>query len=64
MRSLPLNIAAFLTASVLVIAVSLGMMQAGVFDSNDGTSAVANPTTTPAVLEASETPDPTDSATY
>jgi hypothetical protein len=59
MRSLPLNLAAFLTASVLVIAVSLAMFQAGVFDSDDDTNSVANPTTTPVALEASETPEPT-----
>jgi hypothetical protein len=59
MRSLPLNLAAFLTASVLVIAVSLALFQAGVFDSDDDSSAVSNPTVTPAVLDASETPDPT-----
>jgi hypothetical protein len=59
MRALPLNVAAFLTAGVLVIALSLALVQAGVFDDGDGTSAVANPTTTPAVLDASETPEPT-----
>ena len=56
MQSLPLNLAAFITAGVLVIAVSFGMLQAGVFSDGDGGSAVSNPTQTPAVLEASATP--------
>ena len=58
MRTLPLNLAAFFTAGVLVIAISFGMLQAGVFSDGDGTSAVANPTMTPAVLESTATPSP------
>lgn len=58
MRTLPLNLAAFFTAAVLVIAVSLVMVQAGVFRDGDGGSAVANPTQTPAALGASASPAP------
>jgi len=60
MQSLPLNLAAFITAGVLVIAVSFGMLQAGVFGDGDGGAAVGNPTLTPAVLEATASPLPSE----
>ncbi|HEY5639654.1 MAG TPA: hypothetical protein VIW01_06350 [Dehalococcoidia bacterium] len=60
MRSLPLNLAAFVTAAVLVMAVSLVMVQAGLFGDADGGSAVSNPTLTPAVLEATASPTPSE----
>ncbi len=56
MRTLPLNLVAFFTAAVLVIAVSFAMVQAGVFGEDDGASVVINPTQTPAVLQSSATP--------
>lgn len=62
MRTLPLNLAAFITAAALVIAVSFGMLQAGVFSDDDGGSAVTNPTQTAAVLEASASPTPSEVA--
>lgn len=62
MRTLPLNLAAFITAAVLVIAVSFGMLQAGVFSDGDGGSAVTNPAQTPAVLEATASPTPSEAA--
>ncbi len=60
MRTFPLNLAAFVTAAVLVIAVSLVMVQVGAFTGGDGGDAVANPTQTPAALAASASPAPTD----
>ncbi|HEY5640722.1 MAG TPA: hypothetical protein VIW01_11800 [Dehalococcoidia bacterium] len=62
MRTLSLNLAAFITAAVLVIAVSFGMLQAGVFGDGDSGSAVTNPTQTPAVLEATASPTPSEAA--
>ncbi len=62
MRTFPLNLAAFVTAAVFVIAVSFAMMQAGVFSDGDGGSAVSNPTQTPAVLESSASPSPSEPA--
>ncbi len=62
MRTLPLNLAAFITAAVLVIAASFGMLQAGVFGDGDRGSAVTNPTQTPAVLDATASPTPSDAA--
>ena len=62
MRTIPLNLAAFVTAAVLVIAVSFVMLQAGVFSDGGGSSAVTNPTQTPAILEATASPSP--SSTY
>jgi len=58
MQTIPLNLAAFVTAAVLVIAVSLVMLQAGVFSDGDGGTAVTNPTQTPAILEATASPSP------
>ncbi len=58
MRTFPLNLAAFFTAAVLVIAVSLVMVQAGVFSSSDGGEVVTNPTQTPAALDAAASPTP------
>ena len=58
MRSLPLNLAAFITAGVLVIAISFAMVQAGMFGDGGSGSAVTNPTQTPAVLEATASPAP------
>jgi len=58
MRTFPLNLAAFVTAAVLVIAVSFVMMQAGVFSDGDGGSVVTTPTQTPAILEATASPSP------
>ena len=58
MRTLPLNLAAFVTAAVLVIAVSFVMLQAGLFSDGDGGSVVINPTQTPAALAASASPTP------
>ncbi len=60
MRTFPLNLAAFVTAAVLVIAVSFGLLQTG--DLGDGGSgdAVANPTLTPAALEATASPAPSE----
>ena len=58
MRTFPLNLAAFITAAVLVIAVSFAMLQAGLFSDGDGGSAVTNPTQTPAALEATASPVP------
>ena len=60
MRTFPLNLAAFFTAAVLVIAVSLMMVQAGVFSGSDGGDAVTNPTQTPAALEATASPTPSE----
>ena len=59
MRSLPLNLAAFLTAGVLVIAISLAMFQAGIFDDDGNSAAVLEASQTPAVLDASASPEPT-----
>jgi hypothetical protein len=58
MRTLPLNLAAFVAAAVVVIAISLVMLQAGVFRDGDGGSAVADPAQTPAVLDATASPSP------
>lgn len=60
MRTLPLNLAAFITAAVLVIAISFAMVQAGVFSDGDGGSAVTNPTQTAAALEATASPTPSE----
>ena len=60
MRTFPLNLAAFMTAAVLVIAVSFGIMQVGVFGDGDGGDAVTNPTQTPAALEATASPAPSE----
>ncbi len=62
MRAIPLNLAAFFTAAVLVIAVSFAMVQAGVFSDGDGGSALTNPTQTPAALQATATPVPSEPA--
>ncbi len=60
MRTFPLNLAAFVTAAVLVIAVSFVMLQAGVFSDGDGGDAVTNPTQTPVVLETTASPAPSE----
>ena len=60
MRAIPLNLAAFITAAVVVIAISFAMLQAGVFSGGDGGTAVTNPTQTPAILEATVTPVPSE----
>ncbi len=60
MRTFPLNLAAFLTAAALVIAVSFAMLQTGVLDGGAGGDAVTNPTQTPAALEATASPEPVD----
>lgn len=62
MRTFPLNLAAFITAAVLVIAISFAIMQAGVFSGGDGGSAVTNPTQTPAALEVTASPTPSEPA--
>ena len=60
MRTIRLNLAAFFTAAVLVIAVSFVMVQAGLFSDGDGGGAVTNPTLTPVALQASATPVPSE----
>jgi len=56
MRTLPLNLAAFFSAAVLVVAVSFAVVQTGVFSDGDGGDAVTNPTQTHAALEATASP--------
>ena len=60
MRTFPLNLAAFVTAAALVIAVSFAMVQAGVFSDDSGGDSVTNPTQTPAALADSASPVPTE----
>ena len=60
MRTIRLNLAAFFTAAVLVIAVSFVMVQAGLFSDGDGGGAVTNPTLTPAARQATATPVPSE----
>jgi hypothetical protein len=62
MRAIPLNLAAFITAAVLVTVVSFALLQAGVFSDRDGGDAVTVPTQTPVVLDATLTPVPSEPA--
>ena len=57
MRSLTVNASSFLVATIVVMALSLGLLQIGAFG-DQPESIVLNPTITPAVLEATETPLP------
>ncbi|MEX1195518.1 MAG: hypothetical protein WD904_12785 [Dehalococcoidia bacterium] len=61
MRSLSINVSSFLVATLVVMALSLGLMQIGAFGDNPGGNVVLNPTTTPAVLDSSATPQPATS---
>jgi hypothetical protein len=58
MRSLSVNVSSFLVATIVVMALSLGLLQIGAFGDRPGDNVVLNPTVTPAVLEATETPRP------
>lgn len=57
MSTLHLNLGSFLMASIVVLALSYGLLQAGAFGEQPG-SVVYAPTATPAVLEATATPEP------